>query len=126
MGFREPRRTALITFEGTQWDTAEVRCRIDVPVRVILEYQRAADDEADVAALFRSFGDDILVEWNVEDDAGAPVPATGDGFLSRSAEFAMAIMQGWAKAAAGVSAPLAGGSPSGGSPAEESVLTAVS
>jgi hypothetical protein len=39
-----------------------------------------------------------LLEWNVEDDDGRPVPATLDGVRSREPDEVMAIKQAWTDA----------------------------
>ena len=62
-----------------------------------------------------------LESWNVTRD-GRPVPPTLEGVLSQDAAFILAIVQSWQQGLAQAPPPLPGGSPSGGSSAEESTL----
>jgi len=47
-----------------------------------------------------------LMEWNLEDASGGPVPATGDGMLQIPLSLAMLIVQHWIEAVSAVPAPL--------------------
>jgi hypothetical protein len=104
-GFRIPDQTAHITFAGTDYDGAEIWVRLNVSFAHFIALRAAAegDDQASMADLF---GNEALMEWNLEDASGAPIPATGDGMLQIPLSLAMLIVQHWIEAVAGVSAPL--------------------
>jgi len=104
-GFRIPDQTAHITFAGTDYDGAEIWVRLNVSFAHFIALRAAAegDDQASMADLF---GNEALMEWNLEDASGEPIPATGDGMLQIPLSLAMLIVQHWIEAVAGVSAPL--------------------
>ena len=52
------------------------------------------------------FGGDVLMDWNLEDDAGQPIPANGEGMLEIPLSLAMLVVQHWVEAVSGVSSPL--------------------
>lgn len=112
MGFKEPVRTGKLVFEGTDYDGAIVRCRLNVPMSTFFSMQRVAesDDTSQVETILEEFGTDILSEWNVEDQDGTPLPATGEGFKRISPTFSIMILRGWVKAVTQVPDPL--GAPS--------------
>ena len=105
MGFKVPRRQARITFEeGHDYYGAEVTLNLDVPMAFLFEFERtrAADTEAAV----RMFVESILAEWNVEDDAGQPIPATYDGAKTQPPAFIRALMDRWVTEGTAAPAPL--------------------
>lgn len=63
----------------------------------------------------------VIKAWNILDDDDQPVPPTFEGLCSLSDELATAIFQAWMTKVAGVSAPLADGSPSGETSLEASL-----
>jgi hypothetical protein len=104
-GFRIPERTAHITFSGTDYDGAEIWVRLNVSFAHYLALREAAegDNQAKMAELF---GGEVLMEWNLEDASGTPVPATGAGMLQIPLSLAMLIVQHWIEEVAGVPNPL--------------------
>jgi len=104
-GFRIPDQTAHLTFSGTDYDGAEIWVRLNVSFRHYISLREAAegDDQAKMAALF---GGDVLMDWNLEDDAGQPIPANGEGMLEIPLSLAMLVVQHWVEAVSGVSSPL--------------------
>ena len=62
-----------------------------------------------------------LVEWNLDDEDGNPVPCDYDGLADQDFDFVMAIMLGWMKAISQVSVPLDSGSSSGETSPEASL-----
>ncbi|MCF3101420.1 hypothetical protein IPZ58_07480 [Streptomyces roseoverticillatus] len=62
-----------------------------------------------------------IVEWNLEDENGAPVPPTLEALKNEDLDFVLAIINEWTSAAAGVSAPLETPSPSGETSLEASL-----
>lgn len=113
MGFKVPKRTALLVFEG-EYAGAEVRCRLDVPISLYLDYMGMdASSRDSIQAGYGRWGEEVLIEWNLEDDDGQPLPATGGGFLSLPPRLAGLIVQHWLESAAEVPAPLGGTSTNG-------------
>lgn len=106
-GFRPPKRTATLTFdEDHDYHGAEIECHLDAPMGLVFEFQRIGDEGADQAGIMRDFGDRVLIAWNLEDDDGQPIPATGEGLLAQPFAFAYALIEAWGEAAAQPSAPL--------------------
>lgn len=62
-----------------------------------------------------------LIEWNLDDDKGKPVPCTYDGLARQDFDFVMQIMLGWMKAISSVSPPLQDDSNSGATSQERSL-----
>ena len=104
-GFRIPDQTAHITFSGTDYDGAEIWVKLNVSFAHYIALREAAegDDQAKMAELF---GSEVLMEWNLEDASGEPVPANGAWMLQIPLSLAMLIVQHWIEAVSGVEAPL--------------------
>lgn len=106
--YEVPRRTLRLVFEGSEYEGAEVVCRLDVPLSLFFDFQRMAvqsDDPEVTEQAFRRFGDEVLAEWNLTED-GQPVPATADGFLHQAPAFAMLILSKWIENVGQSPAPL--------------------
>ena len=112
-GYRVPRRTALISFEGTDYDGAEIECRLDVPLGMLFEFTRAtaSGENEDV---FRRWAETCLLGWNLEDDDGVAIPPTPDGLLSLPPALVTVVFRRWTAEVTTVPAPLAVPSPGGG------------
>jgi len=111
VGYRLPKRTAVLEFKGTDYDGAKVRTRLDgISLEEIFYFQRMAGADAKPEQLeeaMRIFGDRVILEWNLEDDDGQPIPYDGaSSFLKQPAAFAMTIMSAWTEAAMGGARPL--------------------
>ena len=104
-GFRIPEKTARITFDGTDYDGAEIFVRLNVSFRHYVTLREAAEGN-DQARMAELFGGEVLMSWNLEDSSGAPIPANGDGMLQIPLTLAMLIVQHWVEAVADVPAPL--------------------
>jgi len=104
-GYRIPEKTARITFDGTDYDGAEILVRLNVSFRHYVTLREAAEGN-DQARMAELFGGEVLMSWNLEDASGAPVPANGDGMLQIPLTLAMLIVQHWVEAVADVPAPL--------------------
>ena len=104
-GFRIPDQTAHITFSGTDYDGAEIWVKLNVSFAHYIALREAAegDDQAKMAELF---GGEVLMEWNLEDADGKPIPTTGDGMLQIPLSLAMLIVQHWIEAVSAVPVPL--------------------
>ena len=119
---RESIRTALITFaEGEEFHGLELTVRLNADMALFLEIVGltemgpAVGPEAikQFASALTDFGDRCLVDWNVDDDDGNPVPANGAGFLKQDLDFVMAIIGAWVAEVSTPSAPLVQPSPGG-------------
>ena len=105
-GYRIPEQTAHITFDGTDYDGAEIWVKLNVSFAHYLSLREAAegDDQAKMAELF---GGEVLMQWNLEYATGEPVPADGKGMLDIPLSLAMLIVSHWIEAVSGVPTPLA-------------------
>jgi len=104
-GFRLPEKTARITFEGTDYDGAEIRVRLSVSFAQFIALRESAQGE-DQEAMARLFGETVLMDWNLEDAEGEPLLADGDGMLMIPLELSNLVVQHWVEEVAGVPAPL--------------------
>jgi len=104
-GFRIPERTALINFQGTDYDGAEIRVRLSVTFAQFIALRESAQGE-DQEGMARLFGETVLMDWNLEDADGNLIPADGDGMLAIPLELTNLVVQHWVEAVAGVPAPL--------------------
>ena len=104
-GFRIPERTALINFQGTDYDGAEIRVRLSVTFAQFIALRESAQGE-DQEGMARLFGETVLMDWNLEDADGKPIPADGDGMLAIPLELTNLVVQHWVEEVAGVPSPL--------------------
>ena len=96
-----------------------------VPMGDLLKLQQldpksAAQNPEEFRKLLEIFAGAML-EWNLDDDNDQPVPISVDSFLKEDIDFIFEIIKAWSDAVAGVSAPLDGGSTSGGTSPEASI-----
>ena len=111
-GFRLPERTAVMEFEGGEYEGAEVRVRLDVPLSYFLDVQGLLASDAAWQGI-PLFIDQALLGWNLVDAQGEAIPATLEGARQVSQAFISLVITRWAELIAGVSGPLAGESPNG-------------
>jgi hypothetical protein len=104
-GFRLPERTAGITFEGTDYDGAEIQVRLTVTFAQFIALRELAQGE-DQEGMARQFGETVLMDWNLEGADGKPIPATGPGMLEIPLDLANLVVQQWVEAVANVPTPL--------------------
>lgn len=103
MGFQIPERMARLIFED-DYKGAEVRVKFNLPIGRVIAAQDAASS-GNIKELCYVVAD-ILVEWNLEDSDGKPIPATYEGILTLSADFLLLLVKTWAGAQVGPTAPL--------------------
>jgi hypothetical protein len=79
------------------------------------------DVETAAATGGRLFGEFAkrLVAWNLEEDDGAPVPATAEGVADQDFDFMLGVVTAWMDAVASVDTPLPKSSPNGRAQAPE-------
>jgi hypothetical protein len=113
MGYRPKRKIFNLDFTGTEYDGLEVTVR-GVSTGQALDIDTAQNDSSDEG--MRTMLELLaaqLIDWNVEDDDGQPVPANLDGIRAQEIALNLAIINAWQTAMAGVPAPLESGSTSG-------------
>ena len=122
MGFKVPRKTAKLVFEGDEFEGCEVVVALDITFEAQLHMQEIKDSN-EQREILTLFADSALVSWNLEDDGGDPIAPTTDAFLELPSWFGMLVLNGWGdaiKQASGVSAPLDEPSKNGSSSVEAS------
>lgn len=117
-GFRLEQKTALVTFEGTDFDGAEVRLRLDFTVEEGLEFPTDLGANNREAIIW--FGNEVLKSWNLEEDDGTPVAPTGEGMLQIPLTMANILFNQWGERFA-LSSPLERPSPAQDMSLEESM-----
>jgi len=106
VAYQITRRTAILEFDenAEALAGAQIRCKLDVPLGLFLQIQDALVGER-LEEAFRTFAEEVIVGWEIEDENGAPVPVTYEGFKTLSFKMAVATVTNWV---AGVNqAPLA-------------------
>ena len=76
--FELTRKTAKLVFEG-DFEGLVAYAKLDVALGLFLEIQAMVDEERTVE-VYKKFGDEILISWNMQED-GKDIPPTGDGFM---------------------------------------------
>ena len=118
--FTPPKTIYRLDFEGTELEGLEVRMRggklrtvfeVAPLVGVTEETATASDVQASLEQYVMLA--DHLVEWNVDDDMGNPVPPTLEGLQSQEVRHVNMIAAAWQRAQVDVPTPLAHGSNSG-------------
>lgn len=93
MGFEIQDRIGLLHLDDEEYGGAEVKVRLNLPLRDFLRLDALADQE-NFEELLTEFGESILVEWNLEKD-GEPIPADGPHFVQQPVDFCMLIYRVW-------------------------------
>lgn len=124
MGFKRGKTTYKLTFADPEYadpvtgDALVVKTSsVDLGQYMdILELIDRPMTRENITALFGQFAE-FLVEWNVEDDDGEPVPTTVAGLMSLDLPFVQMIIEAWRDEMERVATPL-GPSSSGGGQSE--------
>lgn len=79
----EAAKIANITFEGTDFDGLEVKCSLDLPLKVVLDVQRLSqsEDNNDKLEANKIWCDKVLLSWNMVNDKGDDIPANAESVL---------------------------------------------
>jgi hypothetical protein len=104
MGFTRQRKVYRLRFDDEEMAGLVVRAR-SVPLGAFLDMLQLMDIEIDAGKvsgedalkldqLFERFSK-ALVEWNLEEPEGVPVPATFEGLKSQDIDFTMLIIRAW-------------------------------
>lgn len=125
MGYVRERKVLRLRFADPEMDGLIVRARV-ISLGQFLEVVglREVDPKSmgreELDKLFGVFVG-ALLEWNLEEPAGVPVPVTIEGVHSQDADFIMAIIRAWVDGIASVSGPLGAASSNGGRSLEASM-----
>jgi hypothetical protein len=105
-GFRLPDRVAVLDFSDTEYDGAEVRLRLNIPLGVTFQIQDAVESgkERDILG---EFANAVLLSWNLLDRDDNEIPADANGLEQIDAAFLATIMGQWANAVGAIPDPLA-------------------
>ena len=114
MGYVRKRRNYRLLFEDPEFEGLEVVAKS----ASVADYRRiaelatrefgntpSAEDLVEMDNLYRAFAE-VLVEWNLEEEDGTPVPATLEAVLQQDLPFVQRIVLAWMEAVAGIAAPL--------------------
>ena len=97
MGFKVPRKTAKLQFEGEEFEGCEVVVSLEMSLRAQMqmdELKKADDGEAILAW----FAENCIISWNLTDEQDEPVALSAETFLTMPGWFTMPILDGWGKA----------------------------
>ncbi|MFI1728180.1 hypothetical protein ACH40E_02855 [Streptomyces acidicola] len=111
MGYRPPRKIYKLDFAGTEYDGLAVSMR-GLTVGEELEVDSLRAEDGGERRFFEMLTG-LLVDWNVEDEHGQPVPATFEGVCTQDSAMVMAILNALQAVTSGVPDPLPQSSPSG-------------
>lgn len=103
MAYRLDRRIAVLDFDEEGLQGTEIRCRVDVPMWILLDIQ-ASLANGEIQRGIDLFAEKVLVSWTIEED-GHAIPATVDGMRELPISIALRVVGAWLKAA--VELPLA-------------------
>lgn len=104
MGFKMPWRTARLVFEeGSLYAGAEVRMRLDVPMADYIESLRAlyqggimlSPSDPRVVEQNVLFLAKMIIDWNLTDDDGNPLPVTTDVLRAQPPKFINDLTDLW-------------------------------
>lgn len=90
----QAKKIANITFEGTDYDGLEVKCSLDLPMKVVLDIQRlsVSEDEKDKLEANKIWCDIVLLSWNLVDDKGDVIPANAESALMVAPSRLLAVL----------------------------------
>lgn len=127
-GYKREAPVFKLIFEDDEFAGLEVLAR-SLPLGAMFEFQalqeKAADDPKSALEVLRRFAD-VLVSWNLEDDADQPVPCSLDGLSGYDLLFVMEIVKAWMTAVASVPKAPPSASSAGGTSLELSIPMEVS
>lgn len=121
MGFKAKATILKLKFVDEEYEGLEIRAK-SPSMGSFLEIAEIADvdvgsaDAEEVAAVLKLFEHFIgsVVDWNLEDDDGVPIPKTVDGLKTLDIDFVMDIVGAWMDGVKGLSPGLP--QPSGSGP----------
>jgi hypothetical protein len=108
MAYKRGSKVYELDFEGTDLDGLHVKAKsmsLGAFADLMAIFDEGGLTRENLDAIFDGFSN-VLLEWDVEDEEGNPVPATRDGLYSLDLPEAQAIIEAWRDAVTGVSRPL--------------------
>ena len=121
-GFRLPDRIAVLDFSDTEYDGAEVRLLLNVPLGLAFQIQDLVE-EGKEREMVDEFANSVLVSWNPVDDAGNAIPSDADGIQRVDLAFLTTVMQKWSEVVGQPPAPLSEISENGNTSEERLIET---
>lgn len=122
MGYkRNPKIYKLVFDETTDYPGLEVQVKTITMGQLIAMRTGKQDDDKDGTQVSVELLADRIVSWNLEDENGAPVPATLEAIYEEDDDLILGIINRWTDAVSAVRAPLQQSSPSGEPSLVESV-----
>lgn len=123
-GYRRKPKVYRLEFEDPEFDGLVVRAK-SLPLREFLDMTSLASEAGKDASkgneqtehMLKMFAGS-LVEWNLEDEFGDPVPGTYEGIASQDITFVLTVINAWMEAIGDVRPPSPAGSNSGGTSLE--------
>lgn len=89
----QAKKIANITFEGTDYDGLEVKCSLDLPMKVVLDIQRlSVSEDKDKLEANKIWCDKVLLSWNLVDDKGDVIPANAESALMVAPSRLLAVL----------------------------------
>ena len=90
----QAKKIANITFEGTDFDGLEVKCSLDLPMKVVLDIQRlsVSEDDKDKLEANKIWCEKVLISWNLVDDKGDIIPANAESALMVAPSRLLAVL----------------------------------
>jgi hypothetical protein len=122
-GFRLPDRIAVLDFSDTEYDGAEVRLLLNVPLGLAFQIQDLVE-EGKEREMVNEFANSVLVSWNLVDDAGNDIPSDAEGMQKIDSAFLTIVMQKWSEVVGQPPSPLSETSEDGNTSEEQLVETA--
>ena len=111
-GYQVKEKSLTLDFTGGEYEGAEVRLRLNVPLRTVFEIQKLGLEGKDEAVI-QELGTEVLLDWNLQRKDGTAIPATAEGLLEMPSDFGMLVLKQWTEALKGDESPLGGTSPNG-------------
>ena len=90
----QAKKIANITFEGTDYDGLEVKCSLDLPMKVVLDIQRlsVSEEDNDKLEANKIWCEKVLLSWNLVDDKGDVIPANAESALMVAPSRLLAVL----------------------------------
>jgi hypothetical protein len=104
-GFRLPDRIAVLDFSDTEYDGAEVRLLLNVPLGLAFQIQDLVE-EGKERQMVDEFANSVLVGWNLVDNDGNDIPSDADGMQQVDSAFLTTVMQKWSEVVGQPPSPL--------------------
>jgi hypothetical protein len=121
--FTPPQMSVKLVFTEPEYSGLFIRAQM-VSIGTYLSFQELseeAESKTDRARHMMTVFGGMLIEWNLVDPHGNPIPANTEGLLTLPPVFVMRIIDAWREATSGVSTDLGKDSGSGETSPEQSL-----